>query len=73
MFFPDMSAATEDIERGKQVRNQGDLPMARALYAQAAQLYREQNDALAYAHTIRHMALLQSFGMDAGMRDIPLA
>ncbi len=30
--------------------------MARARYAAAAKIYRDQNDVLAYAHTIRHIA-----------------
>ena len=32
------------------------MPEACEFYTEAAQLYREQNDSLAYAHTIRHIA-----------------
>ncbi len=32
------------------------MPVAREFYTEAAGLYREQNDSLAYAHTIRHIA-----------------
>ena len=37
-------------------RKEGHLSVAREHYAEAATLYREQNDVLAYAHTIRHIA-----------------
>jgi len=51
-----MSAATEAIAHGRQARNEGNFPVARRHYAEAARIYREQNDVLAYAHTIRHVA-----------------
>jgi tetratricopeptide (TPR) repeat protein len=51
-----MSAATEAIDHGRQARNEGNLPVAREFYTEAARLYREQNDSLAYAHVIRHTA-----------------
>lgn len=51
-----MVAATEAISRGSQARNESNLSLAREYYAEAAKIYREQNDVLAYAHTIRHIA-----------------
>jgi tetratricopeptide (TPR) repeat protein len=51
-----MIAATEAISDGRQARNEGNFPVAREHYAEAAKIYREQNDVLAYAHTIRHIA-----------------
>jgi tetratricopeptide (TPR) repeat protein len=54
--FSNMSAATEALDHGRQARTDGNLPEAREFYAEAARLYREQNDSLAYAHTIRHIA-----------------
>jgi tetratricopeptide (TPR) repeat protein len=51
-----MIAATEAISDGRQARNEGNFPIAREHYAKAAKIYREQNDLLAYAHTIRHIA-----------------
>lgn len=51
-----MNAATEAIDHGRQARNQGNLPVACEFYTEAARLYREQNDSLAYAHAIRHIA-----------------
>jgi tetratricopeptide (TPR) repeat protein len=51
-----MTAASEAINRGRQARNEGDLPAARKHYAEAARIYRDQNESLAYAHTIRHLA-----------------
>lgn len=51
-----MVAAAEAISQGRQARNDGNLPAARERYAEAARIYREQNDLLAYAHTIRHIA-----------------
>ncbi len=51
-----MVAAAEAISQGRQARNDGDLPAARAHYAEAARIYKDQNDTLAYAHTIRHIA-----------------
>ena len=51
-----MSAAIEAIDHGRQAHNEGNLPVAREFYIEAARLYREQNESLAYAHTIRHIA-----------------
>jgi tetratricopeptide (TPR) repeat protein len=48
--------AAEAISQGRQARKQNNLSTARAYYAEAAKLYRNQNDSLAYAHTIRHIA-----------------
>jgi tetratricopeptide (TPR) repeat protein len=50
------NAATEAASRGHQTRKEGHLPVAREHYLNAARLYREQNDVLAYAHTLRHIA-----------------
>lgn len=51
-----MATAAEVIAEGRQARNDGDLAVARTRYAAAAKMYREQNDVLGYAHTIRHIA-----------------
>lgn len=51
-----MGAATEAISRGRQARNDGNFAAARAHYAAAAKIYRDEEDVLAYAHTIRHIA-----------------
>jgi tetratricopeptide (TPR) repeat protein len=51
-----VDAATEAISRGRQARNEGNFSAAREHYAEAAQLFVQQNDLLAYAHTIRHIA-----------------
>lgn len=51
-----MSAASEATSRGYEARKDGKLSAAREHYADAARLYREENDVLAYAHTIRHIA-----------------
>lgn len=51
-----MLTATEAISQGRRARGDGKLAVARALYAEAAKIYRDQNDLLAYAHTIRHIA-----------------
>ena len=51
-----MSSASDSIAQGRAARNEGNFPLARQCYAEAARIYREQNDTLAYAHTIRHMA-----------------
>ena len=51
-----MASAAEVIAQGRQARNDGDFAAARARYAAAAKIYRDQNDVLAYAHTIRHIA-----------------
>jgi tetratricopeptide (TPR) repeat protein len=51
-----MVAAAEEISQGRQARNDGNFSAARAYYAEAARIYRDQNDTLAYAHTIRHIA-----------------
>lgn len=51
-----MHTATEAISRGREARRQGDFITARAEYAAAAAIYRDQSEALFYAHTIRHIA-----------------
>jgi tetratricopeptide (TPR) repeat protein len=51
-----MVAATEAISQGRQARNDGSFAAARAYYAEAAKIYRDQNEVLAYAYTIRHIA-----------------
>ena len=51
-----MVAATEAISQGRQARNDGKFSVAREHYAEAAKIYRDQNNSLAYAHTIRHIA-----------------
>jgi len=51
-----VNAATKAASRGYQTRQEGRFSAAREHYAEAARLYRAQNDVLAYAHTIRHIA-----------------
>jgi len=51
-----MHAAIEAISKGRQARNEGDYEAAREYYSSAAKVYRETNELLAYAHTIRHIA-----------------
>jgi tetratricopeptide (TPR) repeat protein len=51
-----MVAATEALSLGRQARNELNFPVAREHFAAAAKIYRGQNDLLAYAHTIRHIA-----------------
>jgi tetratricopeptide (TPR) repeat protein len=51
-----MPNAAELIAEGRKARTRGDLAAARGCYAAAAEIYREQNELLAYAHTIRHVA-----------------
>ena len=51
-----MPDAIELISQGRQARNEKRLSAARKSYAEAAQIYRAQNNPLAYAHTIRHIA-----------------
>ena len=51
-----MRSATELIADGRKARIENRLVEARSLYAEAAQLYRDENNTLAYAHTIRHIA-----------------
>jgi tetratricopeptide (TPR) repeat protein len=51
-----MIAAGEAASRGYRARKEGDLAAAREHYAEAAKLYRQENQILAYAHTIRHIA-----------------
>jgi tetratricopeptide (TPR) repeat protein len=48
--------ASEAVSQGYRARKEGRFPAAREHYANAARLYREQNDVLAYAHAIRHIA-----------------
>ena len=56
MYALFMIPATEPASRAYQARREGKLSLARELYADAARLYREQNNLLAYAHSIRHIA-----------------
>ena len=51
-----MLTATEAISQGRQAGNDGKFAVARAHYAEVAKIYRDQNDVLAYAHIIRHIA-----------------
>ncbi len=51
-----MAAADEAIAQGREARKQKDLDAARAHYAEAAAIYRDERDPLGYAHTIRHIA-----------------
>jgi len=51
-----VSDASEALANGHHARDEGNLPLARDHYAEAAKRYREQHDMLAYAHSIRHMA-----------------
>ncbi len=48
--------AAEAISKGRQARRENDLSAAREHYAEAARIYRDQNDLMGYAHTIRHIA-----------------
>lgn len=48
--------AAESIKQGTSARAKGDRNSARAHYAEAAEIYRQNSDRLAYAHTIRHIA-----------------
>src|ERR1700748_486493 len=48
--------AAEVVSEGRPARKEKNLAAARALYAEAAKIYADQNDSLAYAHTIRHIA-----------------
>jgi tetratricopeptide (TPR) repeat protein len=54
--YPTAMLAAEAISQGRQARRENNLPAARAHYAEAARIYGDQNDSLAYAHTIRHIA-----------------
>jgi tetratricopeptide (TPR) repeat protein len=51
-----MPSAAESIAEGKQTRAEGRLDAARTYYAEAAEIYQSDNDPLAYAHAIRHIA-----------------
>jgi tetratricopeptide (TPR) repeat protein len=51
-----MPTAAESIAEGKQARTRGHLDVPRGHYAEAAEIYRGENNRLAYAHTIRHIA-----------------
>jgi tetratricopeptide (TPR) repeat protein len=51
-----MNDATAATSLGRQAREEGDFPAARQHYANAARVYREADDLLAYAHTLRHIA-----------------
>lgn len=51
-----MDSANEAIAKARQARREGRFAVAREYYAKAAKSFREQNDVLAYAHAIRHVA-----------------
>ena len=51
-----MPTAASLIEDGRKARAEHRLDEARRLYTEAAALYRNENNPLAYAHTIRHIA-----------------
>ncbi len=51
-----MSNAGELIQDGRKARAEHQLAEARRLYTEAAALHREENNPLAYAHDIRHIA-----------------
>jgi tetratricopeptide (TPR) repeat protein len=51
-----MPNAAELIEDGRKARAEHRLEEARRLYAEAAQTYQREENPLAYAHTIRHIA-----------------
>lgn len=51
-----MLTAAESIVLGKQARAERHLDTARAHYADAAEIYIREDNRLAYAHTIRHIA-----------------
>ena len=51
-----MPTAVESITEGKLARAAGRLDEARAHYALAAEIYNSEDNRLAYAHTIRHIA-----------------
>ncbi len=48
--------ALQAIAHARLARNAGQFAEARAHYTQAAAIYRQQDDQLAYAHTLRHIA-----------------
>ncbi len=51
-----MQDAAEQVSQGREARHEKRLADARAHYAEAAHIYRDENKPLAYAHTIRHIA-----------------
>lgn len=51
-----MPNAAALIENGRKARAEHRLDEARRLYSEAAMIHREENNSLAYAHTIRHIA-----------------
>ncbi len=51
-----MPTAAESIAEGKRARAERDLDGARVHYADAAEIFRKEDNRLAYAHTIRHIA-----------------
>lgn len=51
-----MNTAAESIAEGKKARTEGLLDAARAHYAEAAEIYANEDNRLAYAHAIRHIA-----------------
>ena len=55
-----MDEAQELIERGRTARNAGNLVDALKLYQEAAELLRQRDQPLRLAHTIRHVADIQT-------------
>jgi hypothetical protein len=51
-----MVPADEAISQARKARHDRNFALARAHYADAAKAYRGQNETLAYAHAIRHIA-----------------
>ncbi len=51
-----MVVVAEALSLGRQARKEKNLSAAREHYSAAARVCREENDELAYAHTIRHIA-----------------
>jgi tetratricopeptide (TPR) repeat protein len=51
-----MPTAAESIAEGKRARAERRLDAARAHYAETAEIYRKEDNRLAYAHAIRHIA-----------------
>ena len=56
MLRSTMTLAAELVSQGRQARKEGKFSLARERYAEAATVCREQNDTLAYAHALRHIA-----------------
>ena len=51
-----MPTASESIAEARRARAERRFDAARAHYAEAAEVYRGEENRLAYAHTIRHIA-----------------